>query len=216
MKKLLIGTALIAAGFGAGLLARPVFLEAAMAIAPLAATANGDTNGDGKRDLADAVSLLNWLFAGGPEPVPIQAPPAERFTDHDDGTVTDTFSGRLWQEVTADINGDGKIDPATDAVSFDEAMTFVTNLRLGGYADWRLPYQSELSAIVDVNRRGDEPSIDPVFESQTASYWVNSSNAGDPCHGSQFVVSFSYGSVALVGSRGPEVRALVRAVREPQ
>jgi hypothetical protein len=32
--------------------------------------------------------FLNWLFAGGPEPVPIQAPPAERFTDHDDGTVT--------------------------------------------------------------------------------------------------------------------------------
>jgi hypothetical protein len=123
----------------------------------------------------------------------------------------------LWQEVTADINGDGKIDPATDAVSFDEAMTFVTNLRLGGYADWRLPYQSELSG----HRRREplednEPSIDPVFEAQTASYWVNSSNAGDPCHGSQFIVSFSYGSVGLVGSRGPEVRALVRAVREPQ
>lgn len=32
---------------------------------------NGDTNGDGKRDLSDAVFLLSWLFAGGPEPVPV-------------------------------------------------------------------------------------------------------------------------------------------------
>jgi hypothetical protein len=32
---------------------------------------NGDTNGDGKRDLSDAVYLLSWLFTGGPEPVPV-------------------------------------------------------------------------------------------------------------------------------------------------
>ena len=33
------------------------------------ATENGDTNGDGVRDLSDAVALLSWLFQGGPEPV---------------------------------------------------------------------------------------------------------------------------------------------------
>jgi hypothetical protein len=30
---------------------------------------NGDTNGDGKRDITDPVYMLNWLFSGGPEPV---------------------------------------------------------------------------------------------------------------------------------------------------
>lgn len=30
---------------------------------------NGDINGDGARDISDAISLLNWLFSGGPEPV---------------------------------------------------------------------------------------------------------------------------------------------------
>jgi len=30
---------------------------------------NGDANGDGNRDISDAISLLNWLFLGGPEPV---------------------------------------------------------------------------------------------------------------------------------------------------
>ncbi len=33
------------------------------------ATENGDVNGDGKRDIADAVGLLTWIFEGGPEPV---------------------------------------------------------------------------------------------------------------------------------------------------
>jgi len=35
------------------------------------ATQNGDTNGDGSRDITDAVYLLSWLFQGGAEPVAI-------------------------------------------------------------------------------------------------------------------------------------------------
>ena len=33
------------------------------------ATVNGDTNGDGQRDISDATYYLRWLFNGGPEPV---------------------------------------------------------------------------------------------------------------------------------------------------
>jgi hypothetical protein len=32
-------------------------------------TENGDVNGDGRRDISDAVHLLDWLFQGGPDPV---------------------------------------------------------------------------------------------------------------------------------------------------
>ena len=35
------------------------------------AAVNGDTNGDGARDIGDAVYLLRWLFNGGDEPVPV-------------------------------------------------------------------------------------------------------------------------------------------------
>ena len=35
------------------------------------ATQNGDTNGDGTRDISDAVHLLQWLFSGGEPPVAI-------------------------------------------------------------------------------------------------------------------------------------------------
>ena len=37
---------------------------------PLCADDNGNGNGDGARDLSDAVYELAWLFQGGPEPVP--------------------------------------------------------------------------------------------------------------------------------------------------
>jgi hypothetical protein len=37
-------------------------------------TVNGDTNGDGDRDISDATYYLRWLFQGGPEPVPIVCP----------------------------------------------------------------------------------------------------------------------------------------------
>ena len=32
---------------------------------------NGDVNGDGGRDLTDAIYMLSWLFRGGPGPVPL-------------------------------------------------------------------------------------------------------------------------------------------------
>ncbi len=38
------------------------------------ATENGDTNGDGERDISDATYYLRWLFQGGPEPVEIVCP----------------------------------------------------------------------------------------------------------------------------------------------
>ena len=37
-------------------------------------TVNGDTNGDGDRDISDATYYLRWLFQGGPEPVEIVCP----------------------------------------------------------------------------------------------------------------------------------------------
>ncbi len=52
-----------------GLLAPRVIL---LAVAPPRAMENGDTNGDGQRDLADAIYLISWLFEGGDAPAAIE------------------------------------------------------------------------------------------------------------------------------------------------
>lgn len=67
MKKLLI----VALFVNAVLLAGRFFQELPVARggpAPVS-TENGDTNGDGARNIADAIYFLDWLFRSGPEPV---------------------------------------------------------------------------------------------------------------------------------------------------
>ena len=49
--------------------------------------ANGDVNGDGSRDISDAVYMLNWLFLGGPAPLPMPCDPG--FADRDGDGVPD-------------------------------------------------------------------------------------------------------------------------------
>jgi hypothetical protein len=67
MHKVMIFAAGIAVGIAAASLNTwlPVLAQAATP------SGNGDINGDGQIDIADAVTLLNWLFRGGTPPVPI-------------------------------------------------------------------------------------------------------------------------------------------------
>jgi hypothetical protein len=62
---------------------------------------------------------------------------AERFVDNGDGTVTDTRRKLMWQQ---EDNG--------AEVTFGQAREYCRNLRLGGYADWRLPDPGEAETAV--------------------------------------------------------------------
>ena len=64
------------------------------ALPPGGASENGDTNGDGGRNIADVVYMLEWLFNDGPPPVAIALDPTlDDFLNHlsveflDDGIV---------------------------------------------------------------------------------------------------------------------------------
>jgi hypothetical protein len=63
----------------------------------------------------------------------------ERFVDNGDGTITDTRRQIMWQK-----GDNGK------EVTFEEAQKYCKTLRLGGYADWRLPNPEEPNTAVVV------------------------------------------------------------------
>ena len=63
----------------------------------------------------------------------------ERFVDNGDGTVTDKKNQIMWQKAD---NG--------REVTFENAERYCKTLRLGGYADWRLPRPEERDTAVVV------------------------------------------------------------------
>lgn len=104
---------------------------------------------------------------------------ANRFTiSPADDTVTDNCTGLEWQRFTADRDGDGQITSADLFHSWCEALDYCFNLSFAGHGDWRLPSVRELESIVDYGRFN--PSIDPDFGAESATYWSSTSCANDP------------------------------------
>ena len=130
---------------------------------------------------------------------------ANRFTDHGDGTVTDNCTGLMWQKDTADVNSDGTV--FGDQVTWCEALNYCHKLQFAGHDDWRLPNVRELQSIVDYGR---SPSIDPVFDEMSNSYWTSTSVTLAILPGRAWHVNFFAGVVDVILK---DDQFLVRAVR---
>lgn len=100
------------------------------------------------------------------------------YTDNGDGTVTDNNTGLMWQQT-----------PPSDKMTYDEAVEYIENLKLGGYDDWRLPTikESFSLAMLDgkldaMNTSNAQPYIDTDYfdftydqaKPYTGSYWTSS------------------------------------------
>jgi hypothetical protein len=110
------------------------------------------------------------------------------YIDNDDGTVTDTDTGLMWQK-----------DTALGTNIWQQALSYCENLTLAGYSDWRLPNVRELQSIVDYALYN--PSIDPVFPNvfqNVLSYYWSSTTATDLLY-YVWVVDFYGGSVGYDG-----------------
>ena len=79
--------------------------------------------------------------------------PEPRFTDHEDGTATDKFTGFMW---TRDANLPG------GSKNWQEALDYVAAMNAGtyenfGYTDWSLPNVRELHSLIDFGEH--EPAL---------------------------------------------------------
>ena len=121
---------------------------------------------------------------------------AGRFVDNGDGTVTDARLKIMWQK------GDNEKE-----VTFGEAQEYCKTLRLGGYADWRLPKPSERETAVVFKLLMRRHSRDAL--AQFDLYW-----SSDPTVLIPFNYHPSYGREVSRGYYARKgTRAFVRAVR---
>ncbi|MEY3321925.1 MAG: hypothetical protein RLZZ417_1508 [Bacteroidota bacterium] len=80
------------------------------------------------------------------------------FINNGNGTITDTVTGLMWQQV------DG------GEVTFDKAVIYANDLVLGGYSDWRMPSVLELNSLL--NHDKNNPALNTTFFTATAAqYW---------------------------------------------
>lgn len=121
------------------------------------------------------------------KPESIQAStPTAQFSDHNDGTVTDTQTGLMWKRCS-----EGQAWDAVNATCANEAgsYTWQAALRLAatvnstgfaGHTDWRVPNVKELRSITE--RQCFAPGINAtVFPATpTAFYWSSSPSTSNP------------------------------------
>ncbi len=170
-------------------------------------------------DLGGVVDCASEDWAGQDGYYATGCSSAERFRDNGDGTITDTCTDLMWQQATADINGDGEItisSASPDRVTWQEALQYCEGLEHASHSDWRLPNTRELESLVDYGRH--DPAIDSAFTSESVRYWASSNlepagELGDNPIAADFV-NFWYGGDVYHAPKSSSY--WVRAVRTAQ
>jgi len=101
--------------------------------------------------------------------------PSTRFTNNNDGTVTDNLTGLIWLKA-ANYNS----ATTTGTAIWTDAITFCNTLKSGqcGLTDgstegqWRLPNRFELESLLDLAYGGDFPNV-ALSNDAGIGMWVN-------------------------------------------
>jgi len=118
----------------------------------------------------------------------------DNFIYNDDGTVTDTDTGLMWQKDTA---------PGT--YTWEQALSYSEDLPLANYNDWRLPNRNELQSLSDYSRINPATNFPNTVMS---NYWSSTTYADNPYIA--WVVYFGSGGINNGSKSG---NYYVRAVR---
>jgi hypothetical protein len=113
--------------------------------------------------------------------------PNPRFTDNDDGTITDNFSKLMWTKNAQQIPGE---------MIWDEALDACNILVFASYDDWRMPNVREMLSLIDYGNYNPALPDDHPFEnvpSYPGRFWSSTTLA--VAAGNAFHVPISNGTV---------------------
>jgi formylglycine-generating enzyme required for sulfatase activity len=133
-----------------------------------------------RADDATAVWVVNWgggvgahpksetISAGGTRKIHARAVRSlysttftvNHFSDNGDGTITDNFTGLVWQKLKS-----------TSTYTWEEALTYASSSTIAGKSDWRIPNVKELFSLNDDNLHA--PSFNTTFFTNisTGNFW---------------------------------------------
>ena len=126
----------------------------------LRAGGGGSNDGSGRQDGGDRPARQDRSDMPPASGNPAAAALFKPFTDNNDATITDNYTGLMWQKID---NGES---------TWEKAVANAVTLRLAGHDDWRLPTLVELFTLTNHNTT---PAIDQSFfpsnANQPAEYW---------------------------------------------
>ena len=131
--------------------------------------------------------------------------PAVRFTDNQDGTVTDHLTGLIWLKNASTFAPDVWLNALADV---DQISSGNYGLSDGSKAgDWRLPNVNELESLIDVS--ASAPALTPGFpftHVALGNYWT-STPVGAGNEGSYFAWAISLADGRYVDDEASNVMA---------
>jgi len=105
--------------------------------------------------------------------------PDSRYTLHNDGTVTDSWTGLMWQRCSLGQTWDGSTcTGSASTYTWQEALQQGNSNSFAGYSDWRLPNRKELRSIVAYDRYNPAINTTVFPNTPSSSYWSSSPYAG--------------------------------------
>lgn len=113
--------------------------------------------------------------AGSGNPAIVWTTPADRFTDHGDGTLTDSLTGRRWMRCALGQTwNNGACNGTASLYDWQGALQAADGVTFAGFGDWRLPNIKEFGAVVE--QRCRNPAVNAVLFPSTASepFWTAS------------------------------------------
>jgi len=88
----------------------------------------------------------------------------ERFTDNGNATVTDSYTGLMWDQYADRIMN----------VDYEGALNGCENLMLAGYNDWRIPMMADINSLIGYQGGYLEANFPFVSVACFIPYWTNS------------------------------------------
>ena len=104
--------------------------------------------------------------------------PDNRYTDNNDGTVTDKVTGLMWTQCSLGLSGEECNEGTAGTYTWQVALAMASNSAEHDYNDWRLPNIKEFESLID-EACFNPPINETLFPNTQRVYWTSSPHASN-------------------------------------